>query len=227
MLAASHSLFMGASGLVLGVKMKRMFHRPYFATSIRDWWSRRWNQCFKDQFYRIVFRLLVDVNNNHRNGQRKGNQSGPKSSNNRNDDTRNDDNNNNDDEKAKPPLRRSTLAALMTFLVSGVIHDYYAYVTFGREFTVESTAFFTIHGALTALQVFAQSRVPWLRPGHHHRRHGVALRPLAIALTTVLILVTMPLFQGPYLRGEFYLPKHLPIPYFIEHGKYASWVFAS
>ncbi|MEK7485233.1 MAG: membrane bound O-acyl transferase family-domain-containing protein [Planctomycetota bacterium] len=46
-----------ATGMVmqLGVNVSPIFNRPFMARSPRDFWSRRWNLCFRDISYRNIF----------------------------------------------------------------------------------------------------------------------------------------------------------------------------
>lgn len=194
-LALVHATTMSLCGFFMSVKMKRMFKRPYIARSVRDMWSRRWNQCFKDQFYVIVFRFM------HAHERVTHHQ-----------------------------LSRNTtsmLAAVLTFLFSGLIQyvfisvnddkkdisDYYALACF-REYTLQSTLYFLVHAVLTTTEVVVQ------------RRCLIPRIPVWISVIYVnmVMIATMPLFQGPYLRYEFYLPKHLPLPYFVQHGRYSHWI---
>lgn len=150
-----------------------MFNRPWLSTSVREWWSRRWNICFKgmewsliygvfpssffdtfslslsthpDQYYKIVFGLIDPRYAPTPRIQQKPTKHRRSSS-----------------PAQRQPVPRSALAALVTFLFSGLIHDYYAYVTFGRVVTTESTRFFVLHGLLSTVEVVTKARFPWLR----------------------------------------------------------------
>ena len=48
---------------VAGVEMEDMFNRPYLATSLRDFWGRRWNILISNVFKRIVYLPLGGRNN--------------------------------------------------------------------------------------------------------------------------------------------------------------------
>ena len=88
------------------------------------------------------------------------------------------------------------IAALLTFLFSGIVHEYLAYCAFGKLITWENTIFFILHGLYTSLEVLVLPRNmnPWLQR----------------LLTFSFILFTAPLFQAPYQRNDFYVLFKVP-----------------
>jgi hypothetical protein len=104
---------------------------------------------------------------------------------------------------------RSSIAAISTFLFSGIIQyahivfktdfsEYYAWVAFRDGFPGTNLAFFAVHGLSTTLQVLSQSLWPGLKAKQIPKL-------VKIIGTTLIILLTTPLFQDPYLRGELYV----------------------
>jgi hypothetical protein len=103
-MALAYSALMGFYAFLWGIYVKEIFNYPFFAYSLREWWSKRWNLCYKDQYFRIVFMALYgnedkNINiNQHQHPQKLTASSSNKKS------------------KIK-----ATVAALATFLFSGII----------------------------------------------------------------------------------------------------------
>lgn len=55
----SHLLSLGWR--VAGVNARHIMHKPLFATSLADFWGRRWNLAFRDLSHRFVFQPLVGI----------------------------------------------------------------------------------------------------------------------------------------------------------------------
>lgn len=94
----------------------------------------------------------------------------------------------------KPSLRARAVAMLVTFAVSGLVHELIFYYINKSRATGEVTAFFMLHGCATALEVLlkktmlAQVRLP---------------RPLSIALTLAFLYGTAAwLFMPPLTRNN-------------------------
>lgn len=115
------------------------------------------------------------------------------------------------------PTRRTlcvstTVAALLSFIVSGILHGHVAVSAFGASTPLPAFFFFFLHGLACCVEVSFPFSVP---------------RPLKIALTQVFIVATAPLYLGlftrvtpqfmslnkPMLFEVDWIPK-LPIPSF-------------
>jgi len=244
-LALAHAANMSVYGLVLGVKIKPMFARPYLATSVRDFWSRRWNLCFKDQFYRIVFHSLngdvppmpsAPEHESQRMRQESESSVRWSSTSEMHEQQKQEEDRVLRERKKKQTTedqhqiqatqrhhkqavnQRALLAAFCTFVFSGLIHDYYAFISFGRTWSVENSLYFLLNFLMCSVQIMVFKWWPWLREWH-------LPTPILVVMTHLLLLSTMPFFQAPYLQAEFYLPQHLQLPYVVEHGKYAKYLF--
>ena len=163
-------------GFVFGVKNQDVFNKPFMSTSLRDWWSRRWNLVFKDQFYDIVFSMLNPGIKTPSRDYKKTD--GDK-----------------ENKETRVDARTKSIAALATFLFSGVLHEYYVLATFGPEYVGWNVVYFLLHGLLTTLETLFLA----------HRMRSGWPNWIRIITTHLILLSLMPFFQIPYLLNEMYM----------------------
>jgi hypothetical protein len=97
----------------------------------------------------------------------------------------------------------STMAALLTFSVSALAHEYIMCVTFGwREFGYH-VGYFAVHGILTTVEVL------WLRSVYKSMTGPLGTLG-RFAITTVVLILTSQIFFYPILRAGFYIDLSLP-----------------
>lgn len=117
LLAAVHAVIHG----LLGMEMEPQVDRPYLASSLRDFWGRRWNlmvpAILRPSVYRPVRARLGDA-----------------------------------------------AGVLAAFLVSGLMHEVIFYYIMWQPPSGEVTAFFLLHGACTAAEVWWARHAGWWRP---------------------------------------------------------------
>ncbi|KAJ3408772.1 hypothetical protein HDU80_004507 [Chytriomyces hyalinus] len=105
-----------------------IFDQPYFATSLRDFWSRRWNYPIKLTIHRLAFIPTLQLLS----------YSGKKQS------------------GAAPPLWHSMIATLSAFALSALFHEYIVFILIRGETHGTSSIFFMIHGVLCIAHVWFQ-----------------------------------------------------------------------
>ena len=151
-----HSALMGFYSILFGVKMKQIFRQPFRALSFKELWGRRWNVCYRDHFYRIVFSLLHNKQSSVSDKQRHVALK-----------KKNDDFQESGRRMKTRTLsmsfgalnetllngnRHKFLGAMLTFLFSGILHEYITYMSFGFQLTFDMILFFVAHGLLTSLE---------------------------------------------------------------------------
>lgn len=111
--------------------------------------------------------------------------------------------------------RQKTLAAMATFLFSGVLHEYLILTTFGPNYVGYNLLYFLIHGLLTTLETLFLNGM--LRK----------LSPLwRIACMHLVALVLIPLFSFPYLANDFYIKADQVVLWkYFEPHRYQSVLF--
>ncbi|MCO5595240.1 hypothetical protein L7F22_049279 [Adiantum nelumboides] len=96
------------------------------------------------------------------------------------------------DDSEKPSLRARAVAMLVTFAVSGLVHELIFYYINKSRATGEVTAFFILHGCATAVEVLLKKTM---------LAHLRLPRPLSIALTLAFLYTTAAwLFMPPLTR---------------------------
>ncbi|MCO5613045.1 hypothetical protein L7F22_067319 [Adiantum nelumboides] len=85
------------------------------------------------------------------------------------------------DDSEKPSLRARAVAMLVTFAVSGLVHELIFYYINKSRATGEVTAFFILHGCATAVEVLLKKTM---------LAHLRLPRPLSIALTLAFLYTT-------------------------------------
>jgi len=110
--------------LLNNLPVERSFEKFYLSSSIREFWSKRWNQHVAKLLKCVVYEPIVEgrvlrAEHHHHHHRRPG----------------------------RPSVGARVLGTLATFLASGVMHEVvFAYVT-GGVVTYDWLAFFTLQGA--------------------------------------------------------------------------------
>lgn len=95
---------------------------------------------------------------------------------------------------------RSTLSALAIFAISGLLHEYTFWSIVGKLSGL-NLLFFAVHGIATAGQVAIQMAFPVLKR---------IPRPVGIVMNLLFLLLTIPLFVGPYISSGYVHKVSLP-----------------
>lgn len=221
-----HSLFMGVAlymmlsgaglftlnliGLIVGIEQLPMFMNPFFTTSIRTFWSR-WNQAITGVLRRVIFSgvnemVMAEVRKKKakQHAQEQAKKGVPR-------------------DKTKTPVRRfikNASLAMLTFLVSGLFHEYMLYfaspVMYGMQ-----TCFFLINGLTAVAATFVSTYMP----------KTLARTPLAVRymLMVGLYCLIAPLFFMPFQATNLFanvqlLVFHIILPRSMCKN-YASFVY--
>lgn len=167
MLSSGGALSLNSFGLLLGVEQLPMFENPFFTTSIRTFWSR-WNRAIASVLHRVIFR---GKNTNVRQAPEKKK-----------------------DHKTPPRLDRRfffhSLQAVMTFLVSGLMHEYLLHFSPPPRLHGGQTLFFVLNGLMTVATTYVSKFHPSL----------VQNTPVVIRYTVLMsfFLTVAPLFFIPF-----------------------------
>lgn len=139
MLSSGGALSLNAFGLVFGVEQLPMFENPFFTTSIRTFWSR-WNRAIASVLHRVIFR---GKNTNVRQAPEKKKE-----------------------HKTPPRLNKrfffQALQAVMTFLVSGLLHEYLLHFSPPPRLHGDQTLFFVLNGFMTVATTYVSKFHPSL-----------------------------------------------------------------
>ena len=170
----------------LGVGTEEAFRQPWLAASLSEFWSQRWNlpasDVLRDSVYYPAVDLLVVFG-------AFGASHGQKIVSAR-------------DRRAaikQVPEAARLLATLLTFLVSGIMHELIIFCVLG-EITGETTTFFALHGVLVALEGVAAHFIERAAGGPIWRRVPLSIRRLVTAC--ILLVTGQTLFFEPMARGE-------------------------
>ncbi|CAI9756838.1 unnamed protein product [Fraxinus pennsylvanica] len=130
---------------ILGMDLKPQFNEPYLATSLQDFWGRRWNlmvsSILRPAVYQPVQRISTRILGS---------------------------------KWARP------LATLVTFLVSGLMHEVIYYYLSRAYPTWEVTRFFVLHGICVALETAVKKEL-----GGRWRLHRLVSGPMTVAFVGV------------------------------------------
>ena len=147
-LASGGNLATSLLGVVLGVEQLPMFENPFFTTNIRTFWSR-WNRAIASVLHRIVFggkntniRHASHSTTNEKGKRKDGSVGAAK-------------------QQPKPDARffQKSLQAVLTFFVSGMLHEYLLY--FGSPGLYGwQTLFFILNGLMTVLSTYCRKFHP-------------------------------------------------------------------
>ncbi|KAJ3014320.1 UNVERIFIED_CONTAM: hypothetical protein HDU68_000340, partial [Siphonaria sp. JEL0065] len=173
-----------AVAIILQTPYVTIFNHPYLATSLRDFWSHRWNYMIKETLHHLSFQPTLDW-------LRKA--STPKGGN---------------PLLQKPTTTQIAIASMAAFLMSAFLHEYLIFLFVPNQPLGENTVFFIIQGILCYLQVRSQKAtgfgISW--------GTGLLSTVFAWVCTMVIMTITCPLFIGPYARSGLLLKYVLPVP---------------
>jgi hypothetical protein len=102
----------------------------------------------------------------------------------------------------KAPASYLALASLMTFIVSGLMHEWTILINCVQPTRYEQLLYFTLHGFITITEVTIRKII--------RQYAGVDLTktipyPVQLLYTHLVLMITAPLFQNPYIREGFFL----------------------
>ncbi|KAI8839373.1 hypothetical protein BJ741DRAFT_706826 [Chytriomyces cf. hyalinus JEL632] len=157
-----------------------IFDQPYFATSLRDFWSRRWNYPIKLTIHRLAFIPTQQLLSYSGDTKKKVG--------------------------AAPPLWHSMIATLSAFALSALFHEYIVFILIRGETHGTSSIFFMIHGMLCIAHVWFQKASGFGKTWGT----GVFWNGVSWLLTMSVLFVTCPLFVGPYARSGVMLQFPIP-----------------
>lgn len=112
----------------LGAELEPQFNRPYLSISLEDFWGRRWNLVVSNILRPSVYDPILYICwKTHKQSEKKN---------------------------EKPPLWARAVAVLMTFVVSGLMHEVmFCCLIETKSPSWEVTAFFIFHGLCAAIEV--------------------------------------------------------------------------
>lgn len=118
---------------ILHLDIAPYFDRPYLSCSLTDYWSRRWNLNAAYTLRFLVYEPICEgrlIKEKQTTARKRVNK---------------------EESISQPPLYRRAIAACVTFLVSGAIHELIIYFVRGR-FSGSWLTFFTLQGPLVVLE---------------------------------------------------------------------------
>ncbi|KAI9342263.1 hypothetical protein BDR26DRAFT_859454 [Obelidium mucronatum] len=176
-----------------------IFNHPYLATSLREFWSHRWNYMIKETLHHLSFKptltLLYKLNPPRKSSASSSNTSSSSAS----------------VFMRKSPSHHLAIASMAAFLMSALLHEYLIFFFIPQQPLGENTIYFLIQGILCFLQFRLQQNhggafSGWWLKG---RVPGI----VNWAFTLLLLCITCPLFIGPYARSGLLMDKFvLPVP---------------
>lgn len=114
----------------LGAELEPQFNRPYLSTSLEDFWGKRWNLVVSNILRQSVYDPVLHIcwKTPHKQSEKKS---------------------------EKPPLWARAVAVMMTFAVSGLMHELMLCCcsTETSPTSWEVTAFFIVHGFCTVIEI--------------------------------------------------------------------------
>ncbi|KAI3711901.1 hypothetical protein L1987_70450 [Smallanthus sonchifolius] len=144
------------------MELEPQFDEPYLATSLQDFWGKRWNLMVTSILHPTVYHPLHTISS--RWMSRK---------------------------------RASLVSVFITFLVSGLMHEFIFYNIGRLKPTGEVTCFFLLHGVLVSIEVYIKRVVK----GRLHLP-AIVSRPLTLGC---VLATCFWLFFPPFLRFEPYI----------------------
>ncbi|KAJ3238352.1 hypothetical protein HDU81_007991 [Chytriomyces hyalinus] len=174
--------------IIMQTPLVFMFHHPYLATSLRDFWSNRWNYAIKETLHRLSFlptlQILARIN--------------PSVS--RNDSTI---------DKKQAPAAHFAIASMASFFMSAMMHEYMVLLLMPSQSIGENTCFFMLQGMLCFIQIHLQRMTGFGKTWGT----GVVGTLIGWSTTMILLFIMNPLFIGPYARsGLLSTDLKVPVP---------------
>lgn len=147
--------------LTLGIKLGANFDKPYLATSMTDFWSRRWNLIMGEQLRSIIFNPIVA-------GQLVANERYY--------------------HKPEPSRLRLSIAVLSAFLASGVIH---AVLLMQLADTTSIPVLYTLFFCANSVVVMVEKMVKYVSKGSVRFQNAVDSIPNVIKIAYVHVVVVI------------------------------------
>ncbi|WFD41479.1 hypothetical protein MPSI1_000108 [Malassezia psittaci] len=217
LLSSGGIVIFNSFGLITGIEQEAMFQNPWFTTRLRHFWSR-WNRAIATVLHRVIFQgqgtyktleerkieeAREQMQSHNTEGQSTAMNKAPSSSSLQHrkpaslkESSEKHPNSQSNSSKPDPNqfLKKSALAVL-TFLVSGLFHEYLIYFATPHRFG-RNTLFFLLNGIAAALS----SAVEQFCPNVHNRIPGWFRYILMLAFYTCV----SPLFFAPFIEGDFF-----------------------
>nr|KAJ3408908.1 hypothetical protein HK105_003149 [Polyrhizophydium stewartii] len=203
------------SSVLFDIPFLPLMDNPFISTSPRDFWSNRWNTQIKESLYRLSFAPVMSFLDGSSGGKRRGTASrgrtkasdswwpwasSPRS---KSASKTHAGGSKSGSSGARAAARRNrelwhtVVASMSAFALSALVHEYTVFVMLDRPTTLEQTAFFLLHGAITVAQVVVGRAC----------RTALRFDPFArvpawafIVLNAAVFLATSPLFFNPWFR---------------------------
>lgn len=163
---------------IWGVSLSPDFKRPYFSTSLQDFWSRRWNlvasQLLRDAIYSPLKQFILEEAK---------------------------------DKSGFPKIIGSAIPILVAFFVSGGMHELILYNACGHlnGLSFEWLSFFSLHGILLVLELGLKKL--WAQKGFKKLPSVVSIPlTLSILVATAQVYFFPPVMRHDFDRfaiGEF------------------------
>jgi hypothetical protein len=178
---------------LLKAPFEPIMNSPLLSTSLRDFWSNRWNYAVKVNLHRLGFKPTLKVLKVLSTGNLNQDSSTPT-----------------EEEQVhyKHPAWHYLLGGFGAFILSGLIHEWLVLVLMERTTTWESTIFFIIHGAIMTTEVLF-SRAGKSLLGFDPI--AAVPRTISIPITAIILLVTSPLFFNPWIREDYMVRLRIPL----------------
>lgn len=175
-----------AAAEAVGVHTERAFLAPWLASSLGEFWTKRWNLPASDVLRDSVYYPTIDLLMMYKGSGKEGKLQRICSA--------------NDRRKAlfEAPTAIRVVASLVTFFVSGVMHELVILCLTG-EITGEMTLFFTLHGVMLVVESAMATTIKRTTGVPFWLKIPIVLRRLA---TVSLVLATGHwLFMEPMVRS--------------------------
>ncbi|KAJ3088941.1 hypothetical protein HK100_007906 [Physocladia obscura] len=188
--------------VILNAPFMPVSNAPYLSSSLREFWSRRWNQPIKITIHRLIFtptfnllEILTTTNTpsppTKQRPQQKQKQRQQQQKN-----------------RQRQRKINAAIATMASFAFSALLHEYAIVLLIPREWTPgENSVFFLVNGVACVLaEAFAYDRDDNKTVSRTSRSRLVsaAKKVGAWFLAMAFLLVTSPFFVGPFARsGEF------------------------
>jgi hypothetical protein len=149
--------------------------KPYLATSMVNFWGKRWNFTVQQSLYKLVFVPLVEHGTHQEIGP-----------------------NGEVGKCRKPSAVQKGLASFCTFLFSSCLHEYMLLIMMNTPSHFEQSAFFAVHGVICFLEVIA------LKCFKEYFSYNLSRLPTLVKITYcyTVMLSTIHLFMNPWVRED-------------------------
>jgi hypothetical protein len=194
------------------IPYKPIFNAPFMATSASDLWSRRWNLMVKENFHHLVFKPTLSFLANTQTSTQAQVPSEAVSNSVEPTATeatkrqREQDIKEVDKSTRRPQIKRSHLAiaGVVTFLFSGVMHEYTCIGAFPQQpIYFEHTIFFLLNALLVLAQQFIEALI---------LKRSIDSYPkwITVPIQTFLTLFMSSFFLNPFMRQRLDMNFGIP-----------------